>query len=290
LGIQRGTAQEIGFDLNLPFVEIENPINLDLNVMRLSLLPSLCKNVAYNVSRGLIAGALFEVAPVFGIKETKDIRNEVRPFYEELHVGLIQWGEPVENWGKYKAAPGFYRLKGILEGFFKSWQFKSLKFAAIDNCPSFLHPGQSSKIIVEGKPCGFFGVLHPSLQESLDIKRETVVCELSLKNLFAGQPRTIRAKLLPKFPSVQRDVAFLAPVNLSANEIRESLLNAGGQLIISCVAFDVFKDSKLPPDKKSIAFRLTYQDPNGTLSDELVNATHQKMIAEVSQKLNLSVR
>jgi phenylalanyl-tRNA synthetase beta chain len=290
LGAVRGTAQEIGFDLTLPFVEIENPINLDLNVMRLSLIPSLCKNVAHNVSHGILNGRIFEMAPVFGVKETKDIRDETRPFQEELHLGIVQWGEPLENWGKYKNAPGFYRLKGTLEGFFRSWQYKSVKFETMESPLSFLHPGQTAKILVEGKPCGYLGVLHPSLIESLDIKQETVVCELSLKNLFASQPKTIRAKPLPKYPAIQRDVAFLVPLELHAGVIREGLLKAADKILVSCFAFDVFKDGKLPPDKKSIGFRLTYQDPEKTLSDEIVNAAHGKAIAEVSQKLHLSVR
>ena len=117
-----------------------------------------------------------------------------------------------------------------------------------------------------------------------------MVAELNLKTLFAGQPRQIKSKILPKFPSVQRDVAILAPIEISSGVIREALLKAGSPQVTSCFPFDLYTGDKLKDNEKSIAFRLTYQDPQKTLSDEEVNATHQKIIAQVCQKLKVTVR
>jgi phenylalanyl-tRNA synthetase beta chain len=292
LSFINSTFQEefLGADLKGLPVQLENPINLDLNVMRASLLPSLAKNAVHNFRHGLTQGSLFEIAPVFENKETKDLKNETRPFYEELHLGLIQFGEVPTNWLKIPSPQSFFRVKGVIEGFLKAWQYKSIKFEKFDANPSFLHPGQSAQVFVEGKPVGSVGVLHPGLQEKLELKTTVVLAELNLKTLFVGQPRMVRAKPLPKFPSIERDVAFLAPVEVSSGAIKEALAKAAGPLLVSCFPFDVFKSDKLASDKKSIAFRLIYQDQNRTLSDEEINAAHSKAIESVSQKLNLSTR
>jgi phenylalanyl-tRNA synthetase beta chain len=61
-------------------------------------------------------------------------------------------------------------------------------------------------------------------------------------------------------------------------------------LLTGCEVFDLYIGEKLPSDKKSLAFRLTYQDSQKTLSDEEINALHQKAVQAVCQKLTLSVR
>jgi len=273
-----------------PVVELSNPINLELNVMRPSLLPSLAKNAAHNFRHGQVRGGLFEIAPVFAVHETKDLKNETRPFYEELHLGIIQWGSESENWLKPNSAEPFFKLKGVIEGMLKTWQYKTFKFEKLEVVPSFLHPGKSAQVFVEGKPVGFVGVLHPALNDKLEIKGAVVVAKLNLKALFTGQPKMVKAKPLPKFPTVERDVAFLSPSEVDAGAIREALAKAAGPILITCYPFDIYRGDELPQDKKSIAFRLIYQDQNRTLSDEEVNAAHQKVIDQVSQKLNLTTR
>jgi len=297
LSFINSTFQEefLGSDFKKQIVTLENPINLELNVMRASLLPSLAKNASYNSRHGQVQGSLFEIAPVFEVKETKDLKNETRPFYEETHLGLIQFGNAPENWLKIPSPQTFFRLKGVIEEFLRAWQYKSIRFEKFETTPSYLHPGQSAEIFVEGKSIGVIGVMHPGLQEKLELKIPVVLSELNLKTLFIGQPRMARAKPLPKFPSIDRDVAFLAPLEVSSGAIKEALTKAAGQLLVSCFPFDVFDGgssgtSRLPPNKKSIAFRLTYQDQNRTLSDEEINATHSKAIEAVSTKLNLSTR
>jgi len=286
----RGRADELGLDLNVKSIGLTNPINQDLEVLRVSLVPSLARNGAFNLRHGRARGGLFEIAPVFAMKEMDDIRDEKRPFSEETHLGAILWGEDETHWAKPVNVPIYYRLKAILEGFLKSWQYKSFRIDPLHDVPAFLHPGQNARIFVEGKAVGFIGVLHPLVADRMEFKVPVAVMELNLKNLFAGQPRSSRAKPLPKFPTVERDVALLCPVILAAGEIRAELMKAGGQLVMSCEIFDLYEGEKLPPDKKSMAFRLVYQDPNKTLSDDDVNALHQKAVNQVVQKLGLSVR
>ncbi|MDZ4677916.1 MAG: phenylalanine--tRNA ligase subunit beta [Oligoflexia bacterium] len=285
----RGQASELGIDFSGPSVKITNPLNAELDVMRVSVVPSLVRNALHNMRHAIHCGGLFEIAPVFRKIESPDIK-ENRPFTEETHLAFVQWGQEPETWVKQPQVSLFYKSKGILESFLSTWQYKSFKFEALKNPPAFLHPGQSARVFVEGKPVGFIGVLHPMIADKLEVKSSMVIAELNLKTLFTGQPRLTRVKGLPKFPSMQRDVALLVPQELSAGEIKAELQKAAGNLASKCEIFDIYMGDKLPADKKSLAFRMTYQDPSRTLSDEEINASHQKTIQSVCQKFNLSVR
>ncbi|MBK9294174.1 MAG: phenylalanine--tRNA ligase subunit beta [Oligoflexia bacterium] len=283
-------STNIGFDLTKEAVKIKNPLNVDLSVMRKAVFVSLLKNMSHNVRHGILKGKLFELSPIFYINPTEDIR-ETRPFYEETHLGLIQWGESNQNWMKIKSPPNFFELKGVLENYFKAWNYKTYNFKNFKNTPLFLHPGQSAQISVEGKVVGFIGMLHPMVMEFLDLKiNDCVICELNLKTLFMSQPRLTKSKDVAKFPFVERDVALLAPLDLPAGDIKQELLKAAGNLVVDCEIFDLFMGGSLPKDKRSIAFRLKYQDPLKTLSDQEVNALHQGAVKQVCDKLHLSVR
>jgi phenylalanyl-tRNA synthetase beta chain len=290
LGTERGQASELGLDLKLEPVKLVNPLNLDLNDMRSALLPGLVRNAAFNYRHGNLSGALFEVGRVFFKKEVDDLRGEKRPFSEQERLAFVSWGEPAAHWVKGATPQLFFQLKGHLENILRDWQFKSFKFEKLKTTPSFLHPGKSARLVVEGKPVGFIGILHPLTSKLLDLKTECVVAELNLDTLLVGQPRALRIKALPKFPSVSRDVALLVKADTAVGDIKQELSKAGGSLVVGCEVFDVFSDAKLGEGLKSVALRLTYQDPAKTLLDDEINALHQKAVEAVSKKLSATVR
>lgn len=290
LGSEPGQPKELGLDYTPEWVEIQNPLNIELDVLRVSLLPSLARNAAHNASHGEARGGLFEISPVFFQKEKEDLKGP-RPFTEESRAAMILWGEEEGSWfSQVGGAPLFYRLKGVLEGFLEAWRYKMVRFDKLENVPSFLHPGQSARVFVEGKAVGVIGVLHPLVLEDLDLRVPAVVAELNLELLYTGQPKTTKVKPISKYPSIDRDVAFLTPSELPAGDVKTQLLKAAGKSVVHCEIFDVFSGKGVPAGQKSLAFRLTYQDSTKTLSDDEINAVHQKAVQTVCQKLSLSVR
>jgi phenylalanyl-tRNA synthetase beta chain len=289
LGSQRGDKKETGIRYDFKPIMVKNPLNIELNSMRMSLLPGLLKNLTYNVRHGNLDGSLFEIGPVFWVESRPDLQGE-RPFSEEGRVGILLWGEKKASWIKNNTAPLFFQLKGILENLLEQWGIRSSQFDALKTVPGFMHPGQSARVFVEGKPIGIMGTVHPGLLNSLEVSVPAAYAEINLETLFSGQPRVTKMKALPKYPSMSRDVAYLADKTLSAGDIRKELMKAAGSLATSCECFDVFEGKNVAPDKKSLAFRLVYLDPQKTLSDEEINALHKKSTDSVAQKLGLSVR
>ncbi len=282
--IPDATSVDFGIDLRTSAIKIINPLNNDLDILRRAIFPSLLKNILHNTRYGVKHGQLFEIAPVFANKKS-GTGAETEFYQEESHLGLCRFGEATEQWDG-----AFFKVKGALENFLKAWSFKSFKFQPFANAPEFLHPGQSAQIIVEGKPVGFIGVIHPTILDVLDFKIPVVVAEIGLKNLFASQPRLNKSKDVPKFPSMERDVALLVPNRMLASDVQSELKKAAGQLAVACEIFDLYAGANLPPEFRSLAFRITYLEPTRTLVDEEVNALHQKAIQAVCLKLQLSVR
>lgn len=290
-GENRGNSAEIGLDLKLDAIKIANPLNLELSGLRTSILFNLLKSASHNVRHSRKSGGLFEIAPVFFKKATTDPKGE-KPFSESQRLGIVLWSDgKKQDWMSQAASVSlFFNLKGVLESVFASWGIRNSQFEILKNPIEILHPGQSAAVIVEGKSIGFIGTLHPGKAEAFALDMPVAVCELDLGKLFQGQPRNLKVKPISKFPVVERDVAFLAPKDLAAGAISKELKKACGPLAVSVDVFDVFEGGSLPPDQRSLAFRIVYQDMQKTLSNDEINALHQKAVSSLSEKLKISLR
>ena len=97
-----------------------------------------------------------------------------------------------------------------------------------------------------------------------------------------------RYQTLPRFPSVDRDMAFLVPdPGPSAAQVEAAIRREAGPLLREVVVFDVFR---LPDGRRSVAWRLTFQAEDRTLTDDEINAIHGRVAARVGAELGLTLR
>ena len=153
-----------------------------------------------------------------------------------------------------------------------------------------MHPNQCAVLYFEGQNIGVIGTLHPDLAQELGIRSMCAVGEFALARRFAGQPRPVKTKAPPKVPRVERDLAFAMPKSMSAQTVIAEVNKAAGPLLQSCEVFDVFEGGSLAADQKSLALRLIFQDPKGTLVDQQVQELHSKVITAVTTKLGIFIR
>ncbi len=272
---------KVGLKTSAEPVKIINPLSEELGVMRTSLVPGLLKNVSHNSRHGLSFGKLFEIGPTF----SKDSEG----YKEEWRLGLSAWGKQSNIWSK-SDGPLVLEVKSHLENLLTNFNYTSFMWKGNVLFPEFLHPGQSAALFLEGKNIGYIGTLHPKLNEDLKIRETAVLAELNLDLFFKGQPRLRRTKTFSKFPFVDRDLALVVDKEISSGEIESAISKAGGSLLQEIHVFDVFEGGNIEPGMRSIAFRLVYQDTDGTLTDEVVNALQEKIIAAVAKKFGAQVR
>ncbi len=277
---------KFGLKTSAKGVQILNPLNEDLNVMRLSLLPGLIKNVVHSLRHGSKVGRLFEV----GFSHAKAESGE--GYAQEWRVGFAHWGAAEGLWQKQGSATSVFFLKTNIEKVLRNVgvsKFRWVKLVEPKEAPDFIHPGQCIALEVEGKQVGFIGTLHPSLQEELKIRENTALGEICLDKILGSQTSP-RFKAISNFPSMERDLALVMPKELSASEVESVIRRAAGELLISLKVFDVFEGASLPAGQKSVAFRLIFQDLQGTLDDTKVNELRDQVLVAVGQKFSIGVR
>ena len=102
--------------------------------------------------------------------------------------------------------------------------------------------------------------------------------------------RNIKFKEIPKYQSINKDVAFIVNKNISSIDIEKVIKKVSGRLLTEVNVFDVYEGENIGKDKKSIAYSLTFQDPNKTLTDEEVTVIFNKIIEEVKKQIGGEVR
>ncbi|MCI0748103.1 MAG: phenylalanine--tRNA ligase subunit beta [Verrucomicrobia subdivision 3 bacterium] len=262
---------------------LENPLSADMNLLRPSLIPGLLDMLRHNLHRKNDDVALFELGRVFR-KE-----NGVR---EQRNVAFALTGRRQPGFwtgDDREATYDIFDLKGILEEFLEQFGVRGANYARRAEAVS---PYIESAVIQLGGKLilGEIGQLSPLLAKRCDLRDRVLIAELNLDMLLARRKSEKSFKPLPAFPSIRRDVAMIVPESTP----HESVLNTVKKLkpanLERVDLFDVFRGQNIPPGQKSMAYAFTYRNPERTLTDEEVNAAHEKVIEQFRKELQATIR
>lgn len=264
-------------------VTIKNPLRQEESLLRTTLVPGLIDNFKYNLDRGQKDIRLFELSKVFQAVERQ------LPL-EKLCLGGLYYRERVPSlWGN--EVKGFFVTKGALESMFR--EFKMKEFAFYKSSESFLHRGQSADIYVGDYRLGCIGVVAPEIVERLDLKRqnpEIVLFEINLDLFFKLVSDLIQYIPIPKYPSVERDIALVVDESVPASEIQNMIKTFSSELIAEVSVFDLYKGKNIPEGKKSMAFSIVYRSHLRTLRDDEVERVHKALVDYILQKTGGELR
>ena len=179
----------------------------------------------------------------------------------------------------------FYTVKGVVEELLDYLGFAGRYSFVVGGVPSELHPGQSASIILQGKPIGVIGKLHPNV-----CKDNVYVFEINLEKLLSNFPSRMSYKEISKYLSMSKDIAFILDMDITAGEVMATIKKAGGKLLQNISVFDVYTGENVPAGKKSIAFNLTFADSTRTLTDEEVMQVFNTIAEKVCNTHKAEVR
>ena len=151
--------------------------------------------------------------------------------------------------------------------------------------PDEVHPGQSALISVNNDILGLIGRVHPVLE-----KEPVYVFEIDLDKLLDKKVGKMKYKEISKFPSVKKDIAVVVDKNITSDEIATVIKKAGGSSLSKIEVFDVYTGKGIEENKKSIAYSLTFEKMDRTLTDEEINESIEKIIDMLSKKLGAELR
>jgi phenylalanyl-tRNA synthetase beta chain len=235
---------------------LPEPISAELAVLRTRLLPSLVEAARRNVELGAEQIALFEIARVY-------LPDGELPD-EETHVAAIVDG-------------GWSRAKGIVDALYASLQAEP-GFRRVED--DLLHPGKSA-----ATESGILGELHPALLEGV-----WGVFELDLAKLLEESPDEVRYTDVVSFPAVRQDLAFAVPEEVAAAELVAAAHEAAGPELREMRPFDVYRGEQVGEGRKSIAFTVSFQSPERTLTDEDAAALRERVVKALRERFAAELR
>lgn len=266
-------------------IELLNPITDAFSVMRTTMIPSALQTASFNLRNHNSSVALFEVGRVFlpkALPLTED------PIERPVITAVISGRREELNWCKSKENVDFYDMKGIVEGLLENLQVDD--YTLVRSAAPYLHPGKSCDVVINGEVIGSFGEVHPTVQENFELDQTTYVLEMNVEPLVAYATAVPKYHHLPKYPAMSRDIAVVVPVEVTNDEIVAVIRANAGELLQDVRVFDIYTGKQVAAGCKSIAFNLTYQASDRTLTDAEVDASMKKVIAEVAEQYKAKLR
>ena len=271
-----------------PYVHLANPIASDKAFLRHSVLVSVLEAAEHN-SRARERLALFEIGPIFLSSEAGELPDEL----QRLAV-VLAGPRSLPTWQPADLAPmDFYDLKGLLAGLLDGLHIPAVHYEP-GQAPSF-HPGKCAQILSGEKQIGVCGELHPLVRQNFDWPAAyagipILAAELDLDALLALIPERYLTVAPPEFPPVLEDLALVVDEAVPAERVAELIRQTGGKVIAGVRLFDVYRGEKVGAGKKSLAYSLTYQAPDKTLSDKDVAGIRARIIRQLEQELGAALR
>jgi phenylalanyl-tRNA synthetase beta chain len=258
--------------LNGPPVVLANPLSEKFVVMRPSLLPGLVDALSHNARHGRPDVRMFEIGTRFSV--TGETRGAA---FAWMGLGTA------DHWSGLRRPVDFSDIKGVVE---QLATLASISLTFTESDSTFLVPGRAANVLINGTSIGVLGQLAPAVAEARDLpaNTEVYVAELNLDAVTAASPLEVRrAQPLPRYPFVVRDISILVSDALSAETVRGTIRSAAPETLLHVREFDRYQGKGIPDGKVSLSFRLTFQSPDRTLTDDEVSAAMTSVVAALKQ-------
>lgn len=288
------TEWEADFAGNTNPIPLLNPIASQYSVMRSTLIGGLLDKVRYNLNRKASRVRMFEVGRVFHRDASvADGGLSIAGYAQPMMAGGIAYGPAKEEqWGVQTRAVDFFDVKGDVESLL--WPLQA-RFERVEH-PA-LHPGRSARVVLNGRAIGWIGELHPRWLQKYDLPAAPVVWELELDAMTAvGLPKY---REVPRVPAVTRDIALVVRQDVAVQDLvdafeKTAVGTAWQRYLQGVVLFDEFRPkvatAAIGAQEKSLAFRITLQDTDSTLQDDIVEAATQQLIRAAGDAFGARLR
>ncbi len=262
---------------------VNNPISLDLAILRPSLLPGMLATVKRNISRKNSDLALFEIGRVFCKNPAKYPEER-----DELAILMTGRAHPERYSAERAVTFDFYDIKGVLESVLETRRTADYKFVAAKD-PRFTD-GVCAQLMIDGKAAGVLGKLNDKMTKGMRLQHDLYGAVIQLDQLLNAKEKSGLYVPISQFPPVTRDVAFLAPADMENSTVIDFIRNARVPNLVSVEIFDLFKGAPLKEGTRSMAYTLTFRSDERTLTDQEVNEAHEKLRAKLVSGLGVELR
>ncbi len=256
-------------------IKLKNPIASNLSVMRTSIWGGLLDTLCYNLNRKQDRAFLFEIGAVF---------HQVDGAYQETArvSGLAYGSAKPEQWAATGADIDFFDITANVNALIgKECSYEKAEHNA-------LHPGQSARILLDGKAIGWLGKLHPKWQQHYDLPKSTYLFELDANAVLSRQLPAYQevSKLLP----VRRDIAIVLDENIAVETVLSAIKKASIPLVQDVALFDLYQGKGIADSKKSLALSVLMHDTQKTLTDSDADTVMTNLLQLLANDFDAALR
>jgi phenylalanyl-tRNA synthetase beta chain len=270
---------------NKRYIELENPLSVDLKYLRKDLIVNLLKNIKDNYKQVFgeeNAIKIFELGKVYQQENNRTVETKM------LAGAIVRTTEKTKG-------ENFYELKGVLDailnklGITDSWydDFKATS-ELVDQI--FWNKTGTAEIKIGDEEIGFIGEINPDILNAYNIKRKVAIFNLNFDQLLKMVSEELIYQPPSQYPAAVRDLAILVNSGDKVGDVMKLIDDAGGELVQDVDLFDMYEGEGIPKDKKNLAFHIIYQSYEKTLKDEEVNKIQKNIIKKIEENNNWKVR
>jgi phenylalanyl-tRNA synthetase beta chain len=270
-------------------IKLSNPISSDLDVLRSSLYSNLMIGAKKNIHRNFEDLMLFEVGPVF---------KGNKPGEQSTVIGAIKTGKySRKNWIEKERSFDVFDIKNDALRTLNEIGIDNSKITVSNRTKKWYHPGRSGLLSLgsaEGPELAYFGEIHPSIIKKLDLRTDNVLgFEIFLDNIPESRKKIREIKpqfIISDYQKVVRDFAFVIDEKYSSGEIIALIKKIDEKLIKAVKIFDVYQGDNIDTGKKSIAFSITLEPKDKTLSENDIEQVSKKIISKIHESTGATLR
>jgi len=260
-------------------LRMANPMTADLEYLRPNLRVNLLAAFSSNRRHEDSGIRLFELSKVY-IPRNNDLPDE-----PEVLCGILGGLRFMKSWRSGGELIDFYDAKGVVESLLNQI---GVEADFVESDDESLRLGRQAAVIVGGTKFGVIGELHPSVLEAFEISEAVYLFEINLTALLSYTVGYKMFQPIPRFPAIVRDIALIVDDGILHQRVLDIIKSF--PLVSQVTLFDVYSGEQVPKGKKSLAYKVTFQSPNRTLTDKEVNKVQQRILGKLSQELGIELR
>jgi phenylalanyl-tRNA synthetase beta chain len=264
-------------------IGVKNPLTEETQFMRSVLAPGLIRSAKRNFNYGRRLIRLFEIGKTFS-------PGDGGVPVERNKLGILGTGEFAEqNWISPSTDFGFFHLKGLISALMQSIRIRSFEILPTDEV-AWLNPTEASILKVGNEIVGVLGSLAHSLEDKYKLKQPVYIAEIDFEALASSAFSPLSYRALSRFPSVERDMSIVVNQNLAYWEIRRKIEELELPELVDVALMDVYEGKSIPGGKVSLTLRLTFQDPERTLTIDRVQDFVDTILSILKQTFGAELR
>lgn len=274
-------------------VKLLNPLSNDLGVLRQTLLYGGLESIAHNINHKAANLRFYEFGNVYHFDPSADGSEKLlAPYSEHTSMGIWMSGNNHDaNWNDKERRLTVYDLKAVVENLLARIGLGSREIVAEQVPGGEIYSASLTLKHRTGKVIGELGIIKPAVRRKFDIEQDVFFAQLNWDALVKmTMKKTVTFTDLPKTQPVKRDLALLVDKSVTFAQVEQVVRQSERKLLRSVTLFDVYEGKNLEPGKKSYAITMTLQDDEKTLQDKQIDATMNKIIANLQKQLDAKLR